>query len=111
MQQQARANLVKLQGVKAQIMQSLIAATDQPAGEFFQTRMNTTDHEIAQCNLVIQQAAEDEAMNIASANLSKLYDSESDEDFEDQACFDDLVKLDDVTDDAQPACSTKSAHG
>ena len=39
MQQKARANLVKLQGVKAQIMQSLIAATDQPAREFFQTQL------------------------------------------------------------------------
>ena len=111
MQQQARANLVKLQGVKAQIMSSLVAATDQPSREFFQTQLNTADNEIVQCNLVLQQAAEDEAMDVASANLGKLYASESDEDFEDRACFDDLVKLDDVTDDAQPACSTESAHG
>ena len=97
MQQQARANLVKLHGVKAQIMSSLVAATDQPSREFFQTQLNTADNEIVQCNLVLQQAAKDEAMDIASANLGELYASKSDEDFEDRACFDDLVKLDDVT--------------
>ena len=110
-QQQAHANLVNLQGVKAQIMSSLVAATDQPAREFYQQQLVSTDQEIANCNLVIQQVAEEEAMHIASANLSKLVDSDSDYDFEDRACFDDLVKLDDVTDDAQPARSTKSTHG
>ena len=93
MQQQARANLVKLQGIKAQIMSSLITATDQLSREFFQTQLNTADNEIVQCNLVLQQAAEDEAMDVASANLGKLYASESDKDLEDRACFDDLVNL------------------
>ena len=64
-------------------MQALITAADQPAQQFFQEQMASIDGEIAQCNLMIQQADKEQTMELTNANLSKIMQSDSDEDLED----------------------------
>ena len=49
-------------------------------------------------------------MGVHNANLGKIMQSDSDEDFEDRVCFDNLINLDEPTDDSTMARTKKSVH-
>jgi hypothetical protein len=80
MRQQAQANLTKLGGLKAQVLESLLASAEPARSNFLQEQMASVDSQMAQANLVLQQADEEQAM-LASAEVLDDF-AEVDPDFD-----------------------------